>query len=152
MEKLRKAYPELNEAKDMSFDDDDLWTKIYGELTMDGKQVMKGKSTQFNRGAGYDYARQIHVDTDGSIWVEADTIDELKPAADIAIAHKDEGVTYKLCRGKKGEKFAYCIKICIPEDMEESTSQSLKEKVEAKNGGMSPLEKLKKAYPELNLD
>lgn len=154
--------PVVKESVDDN-DDEDLWSEIYGELTMDGKQVMSdtGKSTKFNTGAGYDYNSQIHVCDDGAIRVEADTLEELKPAADIAIAHKAEGVSYRMRRCKKGEKFNYCIEICIPfEDVTECMDQtSLKidecadapMKEDIKNEDLSPIEKLKKAYPELNI-
>lgn len=141
--------------------DDDLWSQIYGELTMDGEQIKVGRTTQFNKGAGYDYTKQIHTGDDGAIRVEADTLEELKPAADIAIAHKGEGVTYKMRRGKKNEKFVYCIEICIPMEgiaecmdlpkMVECANKPVEEEVEVKNEDLSPLEKLKKAYPELNI-
>ena len=150
----------LDEAKEDE-SDDDLWSQIYGELTMDGEQIKVGRTTQFNKGAGYDYTKQIHTGDDGAIRVEADTLEELKPAADIAIAHKGEGVTYKMRRGKKDEKFVYCIEICIPMEgiaecmnlpkMVECTNKPVKEEVEVKNEDLSPLEKLKKAYPELNI-
>lgn len=162
LDKLITKYPELMEES-MDEDDDDLWSEIYGELTMDGKQVMSdtGKSTKFNIGAGYDYNSQIHVCDDGAIRVEADTLEELKPAADIAMAHKAEGVSYRMRRCKKGENFNYCIEICIPfEDVTECLdSKSLEEEdctdapmeEAVKNEDLSPIEKLKKAYPELNI-
>lgn len=164
MDKLKRAYPELREesklreSKDES--EDDLWSEVYGELTMDGKQVPAGKTTKFNIGAGYDY-RRIHTGDDGEIRVEANTLEELRPAADVAIKHKDEGVTYKMRRGSKYERFKYCIEICIPmegiaEDMktskmDECANKVVEEEIEVKNEDLSPIEKLKKAYPELNI-
>lgn len=164
LKKLKKAYPELreesklHESKDES--EDDLWSEVYGELTMDGKQVPAGKTTKFNIGAGYDY-RRIHTGDNGEIRVEADTLEELRPAADVAIKHKDEGVTYKMRRGGKYEKFKYCIEICIPMEgiaegmqaskMDECADKPVEESVEVKNEDLSPIEKLKKAYPELNI-
>lgn len=149
----------LDEAK-KDESEDDLWSEVYGELTMDGKQVPAGKTTKFNIGAGYDY-RRIHTGDDGEIRVEADTLEELRPAADVAIKHKDEGVTYKMRRGGKYEKFKYCIEICIPmegiaEDMktskmDECANKVVEEEIEVKNEDLSPIEKLKKAYPELNI-
>ena len=136
-----------------SADPDDKWDEIYGELTMDGSQVKKGRTTQFNKGVGYDYTDQICTGKNGEICVGAMTLDELKPAADVAIKHKDEGVTYKMHRGGDRDKWAYFIDICIPGiDMEECANKPLGEEIEIKNEELSPLEKLKKAYPELNLD
>ncbi len=153
LDKLITKYPELMEES-MDEDDDDLWSEIYGELTMDGKQVMSdtGKSTKFNIGAGYDY-RRIHAGQDGEIRVEASTLEELRPAADIAIKHKDEGVTYKLRRGGKYDSFRYCIEIFVPmEDLDECMDKAAPKMEEAvKNEDLSPIEKLKKAYPELNI-
>ena len=149
----------LDEAK-KDESDDDLWSEVYGELTMDGKQVPAGKTTKFNIGAGYDY-RRIHTGDDGEIRVEADTLEELRPAADVAIKHKDEGVTYKMRRGSKYEKFKYCIEICVPMEgiaecmktskMDECIDKPVEESVEVRNEDLSPIEKLKKAYPELNI-
>ena len=164
MDKLKRAYPELreesklHESKDES--EDDLWSEVYGELTMDGKQVPAGKTTKFNIGVGYDY-RRVHTGDDGEIRVEANTLEELRPAADVAIKHKDEGVTYKMRRGSKHERFKYCIEICIPMEgiaecmetskMDECADKPVEESVEVKNEDLSPIEKLKKAYPELNI-
>lgn len=164
MDKLKRAYPELreesklHESKDES--EGDLWSEVYGELTMDGKQVPAGKTTKFNIGAGYDY-RRIHTGDDGEIRVEANTLEELRPAADVAIKHKDEGVTYKMRRGSKYERFKYCIEIYIPMEgiaecmktskMDGCADKPVEESVEVKNEDLSPIEKLKKAYPELNI-
>lgn len=149
----------LDEAK-KDESEDDLWSKIYGELTMDGKQVPAGKTTKFNIGAGYDY-RRIHAGDNGEIRVEAGTLEELRPAADIAMKHKGEGVTYRMRRGSKYDKFRYCIEISIPMEgmdecmkaskMDECADKPVEEGVEVKNEDLSPIEKLKKAYPELNI-
>ena len=151
LDKLKKAYPELDLEESMEAEDK--WDEIYSELTMDGSQIKKGRTTQFNKGAGYDYTDQICTGKNGEICVGAMTLEELKPAADIAIKHKDEGVTYKMRRGGDRDKWAYFIDICVPGiDMEECANKPLGEEIEVKNEELSPLEKLKKAYPELNLD
>lgn len=151
MDKLVKKYSELiNEAKKR-----DLWSEVYGKLTMDGEQIQKGKTTQFNTGAGYDNTSQISTDPQtGAICVGANTLEELRPAADVAIKYKDQGVSYKMCRGSKNDKWAYSIKIQIPGvDMDECAEVSVEDvKEDVKCEGLSPIEKLKKAYPELNLD
>ena len=158
---VEKVEPEEKDTEEIhsedkiteSVDPDDKWDEIYGELTMDGSQIKKGRTTQFNRGAGYDYADQICTGKNGEICVGAMTLEELKPAADIAIKHKDEGVTYKMRRGGDRDKWAYFIDICVPgTDMEECANKPLGEEIKIKNEELSPLEKLKKAYPELNLD
>lgn len=151
LDKLKKAYPELDLEESMEAEDK--WDEIYSELTMDGSQIKKGHTTQFNRGAGYDYADQICTGKNGEICVGAMTLEELKPAADVAIKHKGEGVTYKMRRGEDRDKWAYFIDICVPGiDMEECANKPLGEEIEIKNEELSPIEKLKKAYPELNLD
>lgn len=151
LDKLKRAYPELNLTE--SAEADDKWDEIYSELTMDGAQVKKGHTTQFNKGVGYDYTDQICTGKNGEICVGAMTLEELKPAADVAIKHKGEGVTYKMRRGGDRDKWAYFIDICIPGiDMEECANKPLGEEIEIKNEELSPIEKLKKAYPELNLD
>lgn len=178
MDKLRKAYPELNDHSNVNESrrcrlnrkkslvestddtDNDLWSKVYGELTMDGKQVPAGKTTKFNIGAGYDY-RRIHAGDNGEIRVEANTLEQLRPAADIAIKHKDEGVTYRMRRGSKYDKFRYCIEICIPMEgiaecmnapkIDECADKPVEEDMGIKNEDLSPIEKLRKAYPELNI-
>ena len=135
--------------------DRDLWDEVYGDLTMDGEQVQKGKTTQFNRGAGYDNLSQISTcPKTGALCVGANTLEELKPAADVAIKYKDQGVSYRMRRGRKDDKWAYVIEIEIPGiNMDECTkvpAEDMKEDVKCE--GLSPIEKLKKAYPELNLD
>ena len=151
MDKLVKKYPELiNEAKKK-----DLWSEVYGKLTMDGEQIQKGETTQFNTGAGYDNTSQISTDPQtGAICVGANTLEELRPAADVAIKYKDQGVSYRMRKGRKYDKWAYIIEIEIPGiNMDECTkvpAEDMKEDVKCE--GLSPIEKLKKAYPELNLD
>lgn len=132
-----------------------IWDKVYGDLTMDGEQVQKGKTTQFNVGAGYDNTSQISTcPKTGALCVGANTLEELKPAADVAIKYKDQGVSYRMRKGSKYDKWAYRIEIEIPGvNMDECAKTPVEDmKEDVKCEGLSPIEKLKKAYPELNLD
>lgn len=134
-------------------DDRDMWDEVYGELTMDGEQKLVGKTYQFNRGVGYDMDN-VWTGDNGEICIGAATLEELKPAAEIAMRHKADGVSYKMRRGRKYEKYDYIIEIAVPyEDVDECVDapEKVEEEVEVKEE-LNPLEKLKKAYPELNLD
>lgn len=124
-EKLVKAYPELADdpvkespiKEAVEDDDSDLWDKVYGELTMDGELAPSstGKSYKFNTGAGYRYADQVWTGRDGEICVGAESMEELEAAARVALSHKKDGVTYKLCKGSPNrDKFPFIIEIYVP--------------------------------------
>lgn len=124
-DKLVKAYPELaekplEEAKGED-PEEDLWDRVYGELTMDGELAPSstGKSYKFNTGAGYRYADQVWTGKDGEICVGADTLEELKAAAEVATNYADKGVSYSLRRGSLNrDKFPFIIEISVPYEEE----------------------------------
>ena len=62
--------------------DDDLWTKVYDDLTR--TQQNKAKS------AGYDYSKTIKTDINGDILVYGHTIEDLDAAIDVAKKHNVE--------------------------------------------------------------
>lgn len=125
-EKLVKAYPELaeeplREAKRKDPEEEDLWDRVYGDLTMDGELVPSstGKSSKFNTGAGYSYSDQVWAGQDGEICVGADTLEELKAAAEVAAKYADKGVSYNLRKGSPNrDKFPFIIEISVPYEEE----------------------------------
>lgn len=127
--KLResKVVESLNEAKR---EEEDLWDKIYGELTMDGKQKInpKTKTPYFNKGAGYDYVDQISVDNDGNIIIRAKEERDLKAAIDIADAHAKDGVNYNISTNRHDKKYPYWMTIEIPQDNLHESCTSLTER------------------------
>ena len=132
MDKLYKAYPELKEYDQVNEEMEDpaeveekkprskrkvdLWDEVYGKLTMSGDTEPSGKTTKFGTGAGYDYRNQVWVGVDGEICIGANSLDELRPAADIAGKYADRGVEYNLHKCSKYNKYPYCITICVPEE------------------------------------
>lgn len=122
-ERLVRVYPELAEEslKESVKEEDDLWDEVYGKLTMDGELVPSstGKSFKFNQGAGYRYADQVWTGSDGEICVGAETLEELKAAADVAESYVDRGVSYRLRRGTPNrDKFPFIIEIAVPYEEE----------------------------------
>lgn len=126
-----------------------LWDEIYGELTEDGTLKMvdnsKGNYTpQINKGAGYDYKKQVAVDADGNIVVKASEEHDLKRAINVANKYADKGVTYNISKSKYDKNYKYWLTIEIPEEFKEGLKEA-----KSKKSGMNPLELLRKKFPEL---
>lgn len=100
--------------------EEDLWTKIYHELTTDGTMIKKGKNLQTNRGAGYDFQKQVTTDKDGNIVVRGKEERDLKAAIDVADKYSKKGVKYNIAKGDYGKGYQYGLTIEIPEDLKES--------------------------------
>ncbi len=121
-EPLRESAEEVLEEAHKE-EEEDLWDKIYGELTMDGETVPSstGKSYKFNTGAGYNPYKVWTLRDECGLKIGADSLDELKAAADIARKYADKGVTYELSRGQKHiDRTPFILKIRIPEELCES--------------------------------
>lgn len=138
---MKETSPEqsLEEAKK---EEKDLWSTIYGELTEDGTSQMVVNSQghympQINKGAGYDY-RSVFTDTKGNIVIRADEEKEFEKAIEVADKYSDDGVTYTINKSKylKSKPYFMTIEVPYEEEMDE---------------GLSVMEKIKKAHPELGL-
>lgn len=86
--------------------DDDLWTKVYDDLTR--TQQNKAKS------AGYDYSKTIKTDINGDILVYGHTIEDLDAAIDVAKKHN---VEYDIDPYSTGMKYlSHMVRIHIPDE------------------------------------
>lgn len=119
---------DLTEAKDAS--DKDLWSEIYGKLTLDGEQTFsKGSTPRINRGVGYSNQEEVTTDRDGNIVVRCNSEEELEAAKEIVKAYRDKGVTSST-KYDRYMKRPYSLTIKIPEDMVgESLTEDEKEEV-----------------------
>lgn len=127
-EVVEEKAEEVPEEARKEEEEEDLWDKIYGELTMDGETVPSstGKSYKFNTGAGYNPYRVWTLMDECGLKIGADSIEELKAAADIARKYADKGVTYELSRGRKHiDRTPFIIKIHIPEELCESIEDGI---------------------------
>lgn len=121
---------------------EDLWDKIYGEITEDGtlKMVTNSKGNympQINKGAGYDY-KYVTSDTDGNIVIRADREEDFKAAIDIADKYADKGVTYTINKSKYLKVRPYFMTIEIPYNDKEDLDE-----------GLSVVDRIKKLHPEI---
>lgn len=86
--------------------DDDLWTKVYDDLTR--TQQNKAKS------AGYDYSKTLKTDINGNILVYGHTIEDLDAAIDVAKKHD---VKYEIDPYSTGMKYlSHMVRIHIPDE------------------------------------
>lgn len=88
--------------------DEDIFTRVYDSLT----RTSKNKKVT----AGYDYSHSLATDINGNLLVYGHTLEDLKPAIDIAEKFIDEDVTYDVDPFATGKSYlAHVVRINIPD-------------------------------------
>lgn len=88
--------------------DEDTFTRVYDSLT----RTSKNKKVT----AGYDYSHSLATDINGNLLVYSHTLEDLKPAIDIAEKFIDEDVTYDVDPFATGKSYlAHVVRINIPD-------------------------------------